>query len=35
MTEQAKALSEDPFIEKLQEFYYVTLFQQRGSLWPL
>lgn len=35
MTEQAKALSEDPFIEKLQEFYNATLFQQKVNLWLL
>lgn len=33
MLEQAKALSEDPFIEKLQEFYEATLFQQKVSFW--
>lgn len=33
MTEKTQAIANDPFIDKLQEFYSSTLFQQKASFW--
>lgn len=33
MTEQAKDQVDDPFIQRLQDFYSTTLFQQKVSFW--
>ncbi|WP_407353500.1 TRADD-N-associated membrane domain-containing protein [Luteimonas sp. R10] len=33
MNEQAEAPADDPFIQKLQDFYSATFFQQKVSFW--